>query len=121
MPAGVKWSISIIALSILFFCLLPLDQTLLFIYALLFSFYPARELRQWVSTLSRKARNVLGIGGLAAAGAAVYAVYVLSSRAEGDTVGFYYALLTIALTGGTLGSLLIRDLATWLKKRSVNI
>jgi hypothetical protein len=113
------WALAITVLSVLVFYLLPFDQALLIVYSFLFALYPARKLRQWVSTWSGKARNALGILGLAVASVASY---VLWSERRLSTIGANYAvLLTVSIAGATLGTLPVWHLVTWLSRRLARI
>lgn len=109
------WAIAITLLSLLILYLLPFDQALLIVYSFLFGLYPAREFRQWVSTWSGKARNALGILGLAAASGASY---VLWAQPKLGTIRANFAmLLTVSIVGATLGSLSVWHLVTWASRR----
>lgn len=113
------WAIAITLLSVLIFYLLPIDQALLIVYSFLFGLYPARQLGQWVSTWSGKARNSLGILGLAAVGGVLY---VLWSQPKLSTIRANHAvLLTVSIAGATLGSLPVWHLVTWLKRRLARV
>jgi len=113
-----KWAAFILLLIIFLLYLFPSWMTLIFAYTLLLGF-PSYALRKWASTLSRKAQNALGAMGLIIAAGAVYGVYA-ESLGNGSTIEIkYFTLLTLALIGGSLGSLPFGNLVVWLKSRFI--